>query len=1039
LALILTLSQGLWADGAPYNAWKNGSGCSLGVFNSLGDTLPHQEQIGQFATYSGPGEGYVAAATIGTSLTVAGIPGGAVIVAAWLEQTGSWYPSCCGTGNDGGNDPTTATGTFAGSGVAGPVVGVGDFVRQWNNPIFGIDNNHNWSEGVYNARFDVTALVTGNGTYSLTEQPTGAGSDQMVPMSTLFVVYSVPASVNVGAVALADGLFYWHPNPGDDVPPGPGEINDGNRPMPVTMNWSCAGGAAAICDAATTKFTRSGAIDCTCGHSSYTDELLPPGTLSTAASQGTPLWQSGPVLGNQPDLVTYSAPAGGFNVGDSQLSWDLGGNSTSKTTYWVQALAFSHSCPLVAPTISVTPSRTATPAITPTLTLTATPTLTLTGTPSRTATATPTATPTPTVTLTDTPTVTLTDTPTVTLTDTPTRTPTPTATPTDTVTLTPTPSVTATPTPTRTVTVTATPTLTPSASPTGTPTPTATPTGTPTDTRTLTLTATPTPTPTDTITLTATPTATITPTPTVTDTISPGPSPTDTVTPTATPTRTSTPTFTWTVTATPTATPTRTLTVTATATPTGTATPTDTPTHSVTATPTSTPTSTGTPTITPTATVTDTLSPGPSPTDTVTPTATPTGTLSFTASDTPSATATLTATPTQTASSTATVTGSDTATVTATASATAVASPTDTPTVTDTASDTPTLTVTRTATSSPTPTSSLTASPSSSATPTATASATITCTPVPLPYRVSVTIYNEAGEVVRQVFNGAAASQPNGLTALQQPLAAGGGLLLNVLGGGNGLSALEWDLDNNNGQPVSGGMYYVKVQTIDPYGNVTAYSQAVPVLPPASSDSLSIYNSAGELVRQIQLPAGLSPLSDFSVAGLTVGSSGPDAGVTAVSFTLKGAAGATSTWGWDGRNSVGQPVASGVYLVRLVHSALGQATTVKTLSVTLLAVPGSAAELSLSQARVGPQPWLGGGGPQGALKAQYPALPGLAVEARLYDLAGELVGQGADPQGTGTLELTTGPLAGGIYVLKLQAFQGQAALARRMVKVAVAR
>jgi hypothetical protein len=302
-----------------------------------------------------------------------------------------------------------------------------------------------------------------------------------------------------------------------------------------------------------------------------------------------------------------------------------------------------------------------------------------------------------------------------------------------------------------------------------------------------------------------------------------------------------------------------------------------------------------------------------------------------------------------------------------------------------------------------------------------------------------VTIYNEAGEVVRQVFNGAAASQPNGLTALQQPLAAGGGLLLNVLGGGNGLSALEWDLDNNNGQPVSGGMYYVKVQTIDPYGNVTAYSQAVPVLPPASSDSLSIYNSAGELVRQIQLPAGLSPLSDFSVAGLTVGSSGPDAGVTAVSFTLKGAAGATSTWGWDGRNSVGQPVASGVYLVRLVHSALGQATTVKTLSVTLLAVPGSAAELSLSQARVGPQPWLGGGGPQGALKAQYPALPGLAVEARLYDLAGELVGQGADPQGTGTLELTTGPLAGGIYVLKLQAFQGQAALARRMVKVAVAR
>ena len=104
-----------------------------------------------------------------------------------------------------------------------------------------------------------------------------------------------------------------------------------------------------------------------------------------------------------------------------------------------------------------------------------------------------------------------------------------------------------------------------------------------------------------------------------------------------------------------------------------------------------------------------------------------------------------------------------------------------------------------------------------------------------------------------------------------------------------------------------------------------------------------------------------------------------------------------ATWGWDGRNDQGQPVASGSYLVRLMETSLGRATTVKTISVIVLETPGGEAEAALSQARVGPQPWI-----SGPLKVGYPAVPGLGVEARLYDLAGERVGQGADPGGQGS-------------------------------------
>ncbi|MCP4169043.1 MAG: M28 family peptidase [Chloroflexi bacterium] len=152
-------------------------------------------------------------------------------------------------------------------------------------------------------------------------------------------------------------------------------------------------------------------------------------------------------------------------------------NTAGRTWMYVDDVSV-RSCQGATPTTTATPTATIT--ISPTHTPTATDTLTQTATP--TPSHTPTETPTPTPTATDTPTLipTQTHTPTTTATSshTPTETPTLTPTATDTATLIPTQThtPTATPTPTPSYTSTQTPTLTPTASNTATPTMTASPT-----------------------------------------------------------------------------------------------------------------------------------------------------------------------------------------------------------------------------------------------------------------------------------------------------------------------------------------------------------------------------------------------------------------------------------------------------------------------------------------------------------------------------------------------------------------------------------
>jgi hypothetical protein len=633
-------------------------------------------------------------------------------------------------------------------------------------------------------------------------------------------------------------------------------------------------------------------------------------------------------------------------------------------------------------------------------------------TPTNTSTFTPTKTNTPTNTNTNTNTFTPTYTNTFTPTNTSTFTSTKTNTPTNTNTFTPTNTSTFTPTNTNTFT----PTKTNTPTNTNTFTPTNTNTFTPTNTNTFTPTKSNTPTNTNTNTSTYTPTSTGTFTPTNTNTNTSTFTSTKTNTPTNTNTNTNTPTYTNTFT------PTNTNTNTPTKTDTPVPNATDTFTNTITDTNTNTNTPTSTNTFTPTSTPTKTFT----NTNTLTNTNTPTNTDTNTNTNTPTLTDTNTNTPTNTNTYTPTSTPTNTSTNTNTYTNTNTATKTNTPVP-------PTSTFSDTATQTDSPTE--TASPSPSATFTSTETFTVSPTAVPDNYSVTVNIYNSAGELVRGLYSGSAEYPANQAQVLQTANQAGG-VQVDITGlGGSAGSNLVWNGTNNGGQAVGGGSYYVQISSVNSFGQVQTLDKTVSVVGTGGPVTLSVYNSAGELVANLnsELPLA-SQATDMSLPpgqNSVVSSTDPSGGGLKITLTLAG--GGTTTVPWNGLNSQGQPLQAGNYLLTLTQIEAGSNENLKTLPVVVVGAPDSSAKTMAHSALVVPNPVEGGW-----FDVQYqPAGTDMAVGV-LYSLAGQRVAEATD-SGSGTLHFS-GDWSSGIYLLDFEVHNGDSgALARRILKVAVVR
>jgi hypothetical protein len=298
-------------------------------------------------------------------------------------------------------------------------------------------------------------------------------------------------------------------------------------------------------------------------------------------------------------------------------------------------------------------------------------------------------------------------------------------------------------------------------------------------------------------------------------------------------------------------------------------------------------------------------------------------------------------------------------------------------------------------------------------------------TPSPVPeVAISVQIFNSTGEMVysapqKLMFNNAL----TGVHAVNAAFVPGGGATDSFQLAGAG-GTFTWNGLNSNGQVLAAGVYtvsFVEAGAISPQ----AYSVPVTILSSESQCSVSIFNSAGELVQYF-------PLSTYSAQDLSLSSESFVPGA--------GKPGLTISWGsepgdsvqWNGLNTSGVQVASGVYRVELTSQGPGSSTVTLKAFVQVL---DAAADL-LGGSVVAPNPLVGG-------RTLYISAPGLQASDSLkigfYDLAGQLVVQ-AYGEGPSQELAVPNDVSGGVYLLVLEARSAETgAFERKVCKVALVR
>lgn len=216
---------------------------------------------------------------------------------------------------------------------------------------------------------------------------------------------------------------------------------------------------------------------------------------------------------------------------------------------------------------------------------------------------------------------------------------------------------------------------------------------------------------------------------------------------------------------------------------------------------------------------------------------------------------------------------------------------------------------------------------------------------MPYPYILKIEAYNSAGEIVKLIAKSLISEQfkDNGVVMTENGQATGtfdptAGLLnIKFPGiqspgqeGGDLTSEFNWDGTNNYNQVIKAGTYYIKYSYVDEYDHEVSVIKEIQVLYKDKYLRISIYNSAGEVIRRMNAPTVPDKLQELGMMDTVA--VGKGAGLISIEY----AAGVSMDW--DGKNSQGRLVDSGIYEVRVeLNSGTGfETTSAKTITVLRL-------------------------------------------------------------------------------------------------------
>jgi uncharacterized repeat protein (TIGR01451 family) len=300
-------------------------------------------------------------------------------------------------------------------------------------------------------------------------------------------------------------------------------------------------------------------------------------------------------------------------------------------------------------------------------------------------------------------------------------------------------------------------------------------------------------------------------------------------------------------------------------------------------------------------------------------------------------------------------------------------------------------------------------------------------------YTVKIGVYNEVGELVKQI----------AVTQFSQPV---DNLWLSPDGTVSGLNdpveivfagvtIASWDGTNKDGNPVGNGTYYVKVDNVDSLGTVTTVTQEAVVNRSLSRITVSVYNEAGEVVRHLygvtDDPLGAS-LSEVTLNTPVIAPGAAGVNDPAQLILVLETSGVPVTLTWDGKGDSGAFVMGGRYELHVQWDNGQGAVTDITKGVLVVGE-----RTPLGQVVAAPNVLNAASGMITTFKVN--AAQSLTLRVKVYTMAGELAAGPMDGAvGGNSVTWDASAFASGMYLGFVEGLnpQGGAAL-RQIVKVVV--
>lgn len=289
---------------------------------------------------------------------------------------------------------------------------------------------------------------------------------------------------------------------------------------------------------------------------------------------------------------------------------------------------------------------------------------------------------------------------------------------------------------------------------------------------------------------------------------------------------------------------------------------------------------------------------------------------------------------------------------------------------------------------------------------------------------MKIGVYNEAGEWIEDLTSFRAPEPIDRLDLLGGPIRrlAGDGSWIDLYSQGTYLAS--WKGLNAQGDPLTNGVYHIKLENVDPMGSVTTVTREARISRSLARVLVQVFNEAGESVRHLLAytdDATGAQMTGFTLSASVVDPHGTDGSNSAVTLIVSSST-SPVTLIWDGTNDAGVGVSAGHYEVQ-AHWSDGTGGSSDITQGILVAPHGD---------RTGDWVWAQpnrlpsvGGDNHAVFSSSH---PDWTLTLRVYDLAGELVAQRQGLAGTQDTAWDCSAVASGLYLVHVEGRNAQGVL-----------